>query len=328
MSRRLLIFAPNWLGDAVMALPAVADVRRAWPDAVIDIAARPAIAPLLPLVSGIGQAVVLGAAADSLASIRSGAYDTILLLTNSFNTAWLAKRAGVAERWGYRNEFRSVLLTRSVAPPTRVHQAAYYQQLTTALGFVPGPLEPVLGVPPDLRTIGEQRLVEQQWDGHHPLVAVAPGAAFGGAKRWPAAHVAATIDALARDGVRAVLIGAPADAKAGAEVLALLHTSLRPIDLIGRTDLSTLAAVLVHCRGLITNDSGAMHFAAALGVNVTAIFGPTNEHETRPLGTGRLSVVHTDVWCRPCMLRECPLTHRCMREVAPDAVLKEVRAGL
>jgi heptosyltransferase-2 len=328
MSRRLLIFAPNWLGDAVMALPAVADVRRGLPGAVIDIAARPAIAPLLPLVPGIGQAVVFGTTADSLASIRAGGYDTILLLTNSFNTAWLARRSGVPERWGYRNEFRSMLLTRAVAPPTRVHQAAYYQHLTTALGFAASPLVPSLGVPADLRVIGEERLVEQQWDGRTPLVAVAPGAAFGGAKRWPAAHVAATIDALARDGVRAVLIGAPADAKAGAEVLALVHTSLRPIDLIGRTDLSTLAAVLVHCRGLVTNDSGAMHFAAARGVNVTAVFGPTNEHETRPLGTGRLSVVHTNVWCRPCMLRECPLTQRCMTGVTPDAVLHEVRAGL
>ncbi len=328
MSRRLLIFAPNWLGDAVMALPAVADVRRSLPDAVIDIAARPSIAPLLPLVPGIGQAVVFGTASESLASIRAGGYDTILLLTNSFNTAWLARRSGVPERWGYRNEFRSVLLTRAVAPPTRVHQAGYYQHLTSALGFAPGPLVPSLGVPADLRVIGQERLVEQQWDGHTPLVAVAPGAAFGGAKRWPAAHVASTIDALASDGVRAVLIGAPADAKAGADVLALAHTSLRPIDLIGRTDLSNLAAVLVHCRGLVTNDSGAMHFAAALGVDVTAVFGPTNEHETRPLGTGRLSVVHTNVWCRPCMLRECPLTQRCMTGVTPDAVLHEVRAGL
>ncbi len=100
---------------------------------------------------------------------------------------------------------------------------------------------------------------------------------------------------------------------------------LRPINLIGATDLSTLAAVLVHCRALVTNDSGAMHFAAALGVDVTAVFGPTNEHETRPLGSGRVSVVHADVWCRPCMLRECPLTHRCMTLVGVDDVVREMR---
>jgi heptosyltransferase-2 len=78
----------------------------------------------------------------------------------------------------------------------------------------------------------------------------------------------------------------------------------------------------------MTNDSGAMHFAAALGVHVTAVFGPTNEHETRPLGAARTAVVHTDVWCRPCMLRECPLTHRCMTRIQVDDVVREVRAGL
>ncbi len=273
----------------------------------------PSIAPLLPLVPGIGQAVVLGMDADSLASIRAGSYDTILLLTNSFKTAWLARRSGVPERWGYRNEFRSVLLT---------------QGSDAADPGAPGGLLPAAHHVARLRAWSARAVARRaratcgcsaasawwtlQWDRRTPLVAVAPGAAFGGAKRWPAAHVASTIDALARDGVRAVLIGAPADAKAGADVLALVRTSLRPIDLIGRTDLSALAAVLVHCRGLVTNDSGAMHVAAALGVDVTAVFGPTNEHETRPLGTGRLSVVHTNVWCRPCMLRECPLTHRCM----------------
>jgi heptosyltransferase-2 len=160
-----------------------------------------------------------------------------------------------------------------------------------------------------------------------PLVAVAPGAAFGGAKRWPAARFAATIDALARDGVRAVVIGAAADAGAAADVLSAVHSSVPPIDLVGATDLSTLAAVLVHCRRLLTNDSGAMHFAAALGVDVTAVFGPTNEHETHPLGRGQMAVVHSDVWCRPCMLRECPLVHRCMTRISVDDVLQTMRAG-
>ena len=328
MSRRVIVFAPNWLGDAVMALPAVADVRRALPDAAIDIAARAPIAPLVPLVEGIGNSVLLGGRRASIDVLKAGGYDSALLLTNSFNTAWIARQAAVAERWGYRNEFRSILLTRAVAPPTRVHQTAFYQHLTTTLGFPAGSPEPRLGVPQDLRMIGEDRLAESGWDRHTRLVAVAPGAAFGGAKRWPAARFAATIDALARDGVQSVLIGAGADAGAGAHVLEHVHTGLRPLNLIGATDLSTLAAVLVHCRTLVTNDSGAMHFAAALGIDVAAVFGPTNETETRPIGTGRMSVVHTDVWCRPCMLRECPLTHRCMTGVSTEAVLGAVRASL
>jgi heptosyltransferase-2 len=99
--------------------------------------------------------------------------------------------------------------------------------------------------------------------------------------------------------------------------------------LIGRTDLPALAGVLVQCRGLVTNDSGAMHFGAALGVRVTAMFGPTDEQVTRPLGRGTSShepvVLTHDVWCRPCLLRECPLTHRCMRGIGVDAVLAAVQ---
>ncbi|MBS1816566.1 MAG: lipopolysaccharide heptosyltransferase II [Acidobacteria bacterium] len=328
MSQRILVLAPNWLGDAVMALPAVADVRRAMPEATIDVAARPSIAPLIPLIPTVNAAVPLSSRDAGADIIRAGRYDIALLLPNSFASAWMVYRAGVPERWGYRNEFRAMLLTRAVVPPTRVHQASYYQQLTEALGFVAGPLEPRLEVPGDLRTIGEERLSAAGWDAGTPLVAVAPGAAFGGAKRWPADRFAATIDALAKDGVRSVLIGAGADARAGAEVMARVHTGLRPLDLIGATDLSALAGVLVHCRALVTNDSGAMHFAAALGMNVTAIFGPTNEAETRPLGRGRRGVVHTEVWCRPCMLRECPLTHRCMTHVTSDAVLQDLRQSL
>jgi heptosyltransferase-2 len=327
VSERLLVFAPNWLGDAVMALPAIADVRRARPDTVIDVAARPSIAPLLMLMPGIDRGVTIGPANDSTSTVRAGRYDAALLLPNSFKSAWIARRADVPERWGYRTDCRSALLTRSFPPPVRVHQAEYYQRLTTALGFAPGPLEPRLVVPEEVRVRGATCLAGHGWDQRAPLMAVAPGAAYGGAKRWPAERFAAVIDTLAQEGVRAVLVGAAADVPTGREVVSNLRSE-PPIDLIGATDLPMLAAILVHCRGLVTNDSGAMHVASALGVNVTAVFGPTNEHETRPLGSGRLSVVHSHVWCRPCMLRECPLTHRCMTGVTPDRVVNEARSGL
>lgn len=328
MSRRVLVFTPNWLGDAVMALPAMADVRRALPDATLHLAARHSIAPLAPLVPGVDSTVLLAGRTASIEAVRAGRYDTALLLPNSFNTAWIVHRAGVPERWGYRNEFRSALLTRAVAPPARVHQAAYYQHLTTQLGFPPGPLEPRLVVSDEVRASGAARLEAAGWVNGEPLVAMAPGAAFGGAKRWPPAHYAGTADALAAQSVRVVLIGAGADSRAGAEVLAGVSSSARPINLIGATDLSTLAGVLLHCRALVTNDSGAMHFAAALGVPVTAIFGPTNERETRPLGPGRVSVLHGRTWCRPCMLRECPLTHGCMTGVHAELVIDDVRRCL
>ena len=328
MTNRVVVFAPNWLGDAVMALPAIADLCRAKPGMAVDIAARPSIAPLVSLIPGIDRTIVLGDRRSSIDRVASGGYREALLLPNSFNVAWVARSAGIPERWGYRHEFRSVLLTRAVPPPSRVHQVEFYQYLTAALGFARGPLTPELRVSDELRMRGRTLLLERGWDGRAPLVAVAPGAAFGGAKRWPAARFAATIDALARDGVRAVVIGAPADTDAGREMCTLLASSTRPINLVGATDLPLLAAVLVQTRALLTNDSGAMHVAAALGLNVTAVFGPTNERETRPLGTGRRSVVHAETWCRPCMLRECPLTHRCMTSVSVETVVNDVKANL
>jgi heptosyltransferase-2 len=330
----LLIFVPNWLGDAVMSLPAIADLRRALGRGAIDIAARPSIAPLFTRVADVNNVVVLerrgGSRHETSPALGDRAYDAALLLTNSFQTALAAWRAGIPQRWGYRSDWRGPLLTRAVMPPVdQMHQAAYYQHLTRVLGFVSGPLEPRLEASAEDRRAGSKLLVASGWDERTPLVAMAPGAAYGGAKRWPAESFAALAFALARDGIRTVLVGGPGDGRSGEDIED--RTARLPvpvITLIGRTDLPALAGVLVQCRGLVTNDSGAMHFGAALGVRVTAMFGPTDERATRPLGrhTGSEPVVLThDVWCRPCLLRECPLTHRCMRGVGVEAVLAAVQ---
>jgi heptosyltransferase-2 len=328
VTQRLLVLAPNWLGDAVMALPALTDVRRALPNAAIDVAARPSVGPLFAMVTGVGAVVSIEKGRRAIERLRDGHYDAALLLPNSFNAARLAWSAGIPERWGYRSDFRSPLLTQAVGAPTRVHQTEYYRHLVRALGFVSDTVaEPRLEVSDDLRAAGLARLAGEGWDARRPLVAVAPGAAFGGAKRWPAPSFAALVDGLAKDGVRAVLIGTAGDRLAATELLAVAKTSTRPLNLVGRTDLPTLAGVLVHCRALVTNDSGAMHLAAALGVTVTAMFGPTRERETHPLGSVH-TVLTNPVWCRPCMLRECPLTHRCMTGITVDAVLTATRARL
>jgi heptosyltransferase-2 len=321
---RLIVLAPNWLGDAVMALPALADIQRAQPSVSVHVAARPSIAPLYSLVRDVEQVVVLDGANDA-AALRAHPYDTAILLTNSFKTALLARRAGIRERWGYRADFRSPLLTRAVMRPVGVHQAEYYQQLARALGFASGPLEPRLDLPATVREQAADLLRGAGWDGRSPLVAVAPGAAYGGAKRWPARSFAEVARTLSATGTTPVLVGAAADAPAGAEVVAAIGDAVAPLDLIGRTDLRALGGVLVQCRALLTNDSGAMHFAAALGTRVVALFGPTNERETSPLGRGDRVVLTHDVWCRPCMQRECPLTHGCMRGISTTAVYDTVR---
>jgi heptosyltransferase-2 len=320
MNRALLVFAPNWLGDAVMALPALGAVRQTWPDMAIDVAARPSVAPLFSLVAGLRRITILAPGMQTAATLRAARYDAALLLTNSFQTARLARAAGIPERWGYAGDLRSWLLTRAVPRPLRRHQVDDYRILVERLGCSGGSLDPTIAVSHELRAEAATLLGAAGWDGSRALVALAPGAAFGSAKRWPARAFAQLTERLLADGVQPVLIGGAADRTAGVEVLAALTTHARPMDLIGRTSIPQLAAVLSHCRTLVTNDSGAMHLAAAIGLDVTAMFGPTRELETLPRGAGRHAVLKHPVWCRPCMLRECPLTHRCMTGISVDAV--------
>jgi lipopolysaccharide heptosyltransferase II len=317
----LVIFAPNWLGDAVMALPAIADVCRARRHAIVAVAARPHIMPLFELVDGIDE--ILDVTGPGL---RSRSFDAALLLPNSFHAAITAWRAGIGERWGYRTQGRFPLLTRAVARGPRVHQVAYYQHLVSELGYPNGPMRPCINVSPAVRQAGADMLRGAGWDERAPLVAFAPGAANGRAKQWPPESFAGVARDLAQDGIVTVLVGTPADARAGTAVVEGGTPGAMFLNLIGRTNLPALAGVLAHCRGLVCNDSGAMHFGAALGVSVTALFGPSNEAETRPLGEGSAVVLTHDVWCRPCMLRECPLNHACMRGITVGEVVASARA--
>jgi len=331
----LLILAPNWLGDAVMALPAIADLHRASPDATITVAARPAIARLFSLVPHVHDVVVLDPArvgpgfpsATLGAHSRGETFDTALVLPNSFRSALIVSRAGIPERWGYRTQWRGPLLTRAIdRAPAGVHQVEYYQHLVHALGFPNGPVEPAIEAPIAIRAAGADALARAGWNRQAPLVALAPGAAYGGAKRWPPEYFAELADTLAGDGVVAVMVGSGADAATGHEIAAGARAG-RILNLIGATDLPALAGVLATCRAVVSNDSGAMHLAAALGVRVTAVFGPTDEMATGPRGAVHAVVTHP-VWCRPCLLRECPLDHACMRGVGVGAVLMEARRTL
>ena len=331
MGLRLLILAPNWLGDAVMALPAVADVRRGLPEATIAVAARAAVAPLYAMVPDLNETIVIGRGAAP--ALRDASFDAALVLPNSFRAAFIAWRARVPERWGYRTDWRGPLLTRAIEAPVRVHQVEYYQQLVRALGFPSGPSAPRVAVDDATRAAGDAALRRAGWDGRAPFVALAPGAAYGAAKRWPPASFAELARHLASDGFACAMVGSAADAATGREIEEAPGTPVRVLNLIGATDLGELAGVLANARGVVSNDSGAMHLAAAVGVPVVAIFGPTDETVTSPGGPLALSpeplaILRHAVWCRPCMLRECPLDHACMTGVTVGAVLDATRRVL
>ena len=337
-----LVFAPNWLGDAVMALPAIADIRRQSGAGRLLVAARPAVSGLMRLVDGIDGVLTLEgtgglAAVRSLGRdiemIRASKADVAILLPNSMHAAVVARRAGIAETWGYARDLRRVLLSRAVArPPGLLHQVDYYRHLVSALGFANGSRVPAIRVPAAAIESARWMLADRGWTGSGPLVGVAPGAAYGGAKRWPAQRFAALIATLTRDqGFGCVLVGSSADSTAAVAIEEELGKISTPtaagtvINMVGRTDLAQLCGVLAHTSAFVSNDSGAMHVAAAVGVPVAALFGPTDERVTAPVGSRATAVLTAPAWCRPCMLRECPLDHRCLSRLTVDRVVGAVK---
>lgn len=325
---RIVVRAPNPLGDAVMALPAMAALRAAFSDRTLIVAAPSSIAPLFLEDTDVSpdQVLTVEKATEASALRRAGA-DLAILLPNSFRAAWVSRRAGIAERWGYRAHGRSLLLTRAVARPRgRRHQSVYYRDLVTGLGLEALDLLPRVSI-----TAGTRRRVDDLFeragiDPSAPLVGIAPGAAYGHAKRWPPARVAALAGRLGERGAVAVLVGAAGDRDAGREIESSVPAAARLVNLIGRTDVRLLAGLLAACHAFVSNDSGAMHLAAAAGVPVAAIFGPTDERVTAPLGDHDV-IIH-QVFCRPCMLRDCPIDHRCMRGIGVDVVFDAVARRL
>jgi heptosyltransferase-2 len=352
---RLVIRAPNWLGDILMAVPAITAVRAAHPGAHLAVAAPAAFADVCATIPGVDGVVPLPgsgirAIGEHAEALKAGGFDVAILFTNSFASALAASRAGIAERWGYRRDLRGRLLTRAVPVRARKttpeskstpestftpessdlessrHHRAYYLRLVASLGMpaVAGPT--VLAPPAAAVDRAATLLAEAGVAAGTRLVGFAPGAAYGSAKRWPPERVAAAVAGITGGdrAVRAVLVGAAADGEMARAIQSALDPAAREavVDLVGRTDVATLMAVLARCAVVVANDSGAMHVASAVGRPVVAIFGPTDERATAPLGPHTL--VRHDVWCRPCLLRACPIDHRCLRGVAAADVVAAV----
>lgn len=328
-AKRIVVLAPNWLGDAVMALPAITSVCRT-ASSHVSVAVRQSVSGLFELVHGLTEIVCLeGNWRRDAQLLKAGAYDVALLFPNSFRSAWVARWAGIDERWGYCGDGRSLLLSMAVERPSELlHQSDYYRHLTQELAFSAEATHPCIDIPVRFIKPVYDQLQEHGYDGVSPLIVLAPGAAYGTAKQWEPANVAKLIKKLIekQDAV-CVLVGTFNDDMTGTAVLRALEPELvtesHVINLIGVTTVPELAALLALSNAYIGNDSGASHLAAAVGTPVVTVFGPTNEHTSTPMTgkeSGRVEVVTHQVWCRPCMLRECPIDHSCMTGVKPDSV--------
>jgi heptosyltransferase-2 len=338
---RVVVRTPNWLGDAVLALPALVALRHHWPEVSLTIAAPAGVAALFREETGVRPDSVLvmpSSSRDAVKVLRDGRFDIGVLFPNSFRSAWTLRRAGVKERWGFARGVRGFLLTRRSAGCGFIrrsrgsgeggHHADYYRALVRGLGVECDDRLPALTASAVSRQSAAVLLSRAGVTSDAPLVGIAPGAAYGQAKQWPPARAAEVIARLVRErGVTCAIVGAAHDRFAAREIESWLRshapdTESHVLDFVGRTDLGSLVGLAGMCRVFVSNDSGAMHVAAALGRPVVSIFGPTDERATRPLGKGE--VLTADVFCRPCHLRDCPIDHRCMKRVTVDSVFDAV----
>lgn len=330
--RRLLVFGPSWLGDAVMAIPVLRGLRRAFPDAHIAVVAREAVAGLYPCVPEVDQVVVyrrprgprrLLGYAELVGRCSRVHADTALILPRSFGSAWTALLADVSRRIGYAASGRGPLLTHPVPREPgllRTHRVHYFQHLLRPLGVDPEPEPPRLLPTERGEREAERLLAPLTRGGSGPLIALNPGANYGSAKQWPEIRYASLGRALRREfDARLVLVGASGDRDVCDRIRHEIDAG-HVLDLSGATDLQALVSVLRRADLMVTNDTGAMHVGAAVGLRQIAVFGPTDPVTTAPYGPGH-AVVREPVDCSPCLLRTCPIDHRCMRRIDPERVL-------
>ncbi len=339
---RIVIRGTNWVGDAMMTIPALRALRRLVPDARITLATRPWARGLFSDADFFDDELIdedtgLRSIVSQARRWRSQKFDMALVFPNSFGAALIPALAGVPVRIGYGAHGRKFLLTHSLPLPewrSSRHEVFYYLNIVTELEKLITGEKTIADQEPDFafKIPGERRddglafLRTQGWDEVSPLVALCPGSINSRAKRWPAERYAALADHLKEQlEARVLLIGSPEEIDVSRNVVRQMRH--QPIVLTGKTDLTQTVAVLSNVDLLVTNDTGPAHIASALGTPTLVIFGPTNPLTTRPFSSDSQIIRHPPD-CAPCMLRDCPIDHRCMTAISPEEVFERARVML
>ena len=326
--QKILVRATNWLGDAVMSLPALRALRDRFPNAEIAILAKPWVADLYGREPFCDRMIPYTptslrekwAAGRALETER---FDCAILLQNAFEAAAVAFAARIPERIGYARDGRSALLTRAIAVPQKGeipgHERFYYLELLHRAGILdtlPGNDGIILDGAPAAREAGSARFKAMEMG--ETVLGMSPGAAYGTAKRWLPERFAAAANQVAKQiGATVAIFGSASERELCGHIAAALDVPSH--NFAGETTLAEYIDLAAACRVYLTNDSGGMHVASALGVPTVAIFGATDDIGTGP--TGPLArVVREPVECSPCLKRECPIDHRCMTRVTAGRV--------
>lgn len=329
--------ATNWVGDAVMSLPALRAIRERFPQARIAVLALDWVADLYARETFADEVIPYTARRGPTdwrgkwrlaAGLRERSFDGAILLQNAFEAALVAFLAGIPVRAGYARDGRGPLLTHAIPVPRKGeiprHESFYYLELLRRAGLAgPLPQQPLIRLEgaPAAREAGRTRFARLGVTG--PVTGVSPGAAYGTAKRWLPERFAEAASIVARErGASVALFGSGGEralCETVAEALRSLHVPCR--NFAGETSLGEFIGMAAACEVMLTNDSGAMHIASALGTPTVAVFGPTDHVATGP--TGPLArVVREEVECAPCLLRDCPIDHRCMTGVSAERVAR------
>lgn len=313
----ILVRGTNWLGDAVMSLPALRAIRQRYPEARITVLARGWVADLYRREP---------CADEVLLALGGERFDAAILFPNSFRTALEARLAGIPRRIGYNRDRRGFLLTDRIEPPkpgeTPPHERFYYLELLRRAGILDAlpPEEPILLYGAEnARRAGLEMFRQMGMRG--PVVGVSPGAQNSRAKQWlPERFVESALRVAAALGGGIAIFGSAAERALCREMAeAVRRAGVQVLSLAGETTLAQFIELAAACRVFLTNDAGAMHVASALGVPTVAIFGPTDFVATAPAGPAS-RIVRAGVHCSPCMLRDCPIDHRCMTSVTAEQV--------
>ncbi|HEY4978277.1 MAG TPA: lipopolysaccharide heptosyltransferase II [Candidatus Acidoferrum sp.] len=331
---KIMVRATNWVGDAILALPALRAVRNKFPGASIAIVARPYVADiyreqdicdeLIPYdPSGVHKG--LRGRERLAAELRARKFEVALLLQNAFDAAWLAWRARIPERIGYARDGRSLLLTKAIPVPKlgdiRSHEKYYYLELLRRTGWLealPTVEHIALKISGAQKSHATNTLLAAGARPEALRLAIGAGASYGSAKCWPPERFAELANRFQSEcDADIILFGTAGELAVSDAIVAGMKR--KAIDLTGKTAIADLPALLSQCHLFVGNDSGAMHVAAAVGLPTVAVFGPTDPEGTAPVTT-HYSIVQQKPYCSPCFLKRCPTDHRCMKAVTPEMV--------